>query len=122
MKDDMRALRNAHRVVGGITAAEEGRSRHGYESEGSDRRSVSTLPGYESDGSEPPSYDDSGTSPGGVTVVNEFLYLPAETGFTPDSSVVSTSPRISRDGTNSDFDEKFEAISLDSSRAIEAGR
>lgn len=114
MTDDIRALRNAHRVVSSITAAEEGRHDFTYVSEGSElRRSVSTLPGYESDGSLPPSYDDAGDSFEGTTVVNGFQYVPVDAEFTSDSSVISTSPRISRDGTSSDFDEKFEQISLE---------
>ena len=103
MKNDIRALRNAHRVVSSMTAvaAEEGRAGFIYTPGESSRRtrslrSVSTLPGYESEGSQPPPYEV-GTGGGEDT---------------PDSSVVSTSPRISRDGTNSDFDEKFERLDL----------
>ena len=114
MADDIRALRNAHRVVSSITAAEEGRHGFVYNAEGSERRrSVSTLPGYESDGSLPPSYDDAGDSFEGSTVVNGLQYSSVDAEFTSDSSVISTSPRISRDGTNSEFDEKFEQISLE---------
>ena len=110
MADDIRVLRNAHRVVSSITAAEEGRHGLVYQSEDSERqRSVSTLPGYESEGSLLPSYDDAGDSFGGTTVVNGLV----DAEFTSDSSVISTSPRISRDGTNSEFDEKFEQISLE---------
>lgn len=116
MTDNIRALRNAHRVVSTITAAEEGRNRFVYDSDGSGRRrSVSTLPGYESEGSQPPNYDDVGGSLEGITVADGFQYTPAETEFRSDSSVISTSPRISRDGTSSDFDEKFEPITLESS-------
>lgn len=117
MADDIRALRNAHRVVSSITAAEEGRHDFVYEGAGSERRrsiSSSTLPGYESEGSLPPSYDDTGDSFEGTTVVDGFQYTPVDAEFTSDSSVISTSPRISRDGTNSEFDEKFEQISLES--------
>ncbi len=115
MADDIRALRNAHRVVSSITAAEEGRHDFVYEAEGSERRrSVSTLPGYESDGSLPPSYDHAGNRFEGTTVVNRFQDNLVDAEFTSDSSVISTSPRISRDGTNSEFDEKFEQISLSS--------
>jgi len=113
MKNDIRALRRAQRVESNISAAEAGRNVFGYEAEGSERRrSVSTLPGYESEENQPPSYE-------GTTVVDGFQYTPAETEFTPDSSVISTSPRISRDGTNSDFDEKFEAINLNDSRSVD---
>ena len=116
MADDIRALRNAHRVVSSITAAEEGRHGFVYEAEGSERRrSVSTLPGYESEGSLPPSYDDAGDSFDGIAVVNGLRYNPVDAEFTSDSSVISTSPRMSRDGTNSEFDEKFEQISLEAS-------
>ena len=72
-----------------MAAAEEGRNVFVYDSDsevGSARRlrsisgrSVTTLPGYESEGTQPPGY--------------------ATEDITPDSSVVSTSPRISRDGT-----------------------
>lgn len=121
MTDDIRALRNAHRIVSSIMAAEEGRHDFVYESEGSEgserRRSVSTLPGYESEGSLPPSYDNAGDSFGESTVVNGFQYTTVDAEFTSDSSVISTSPRISRDGTSSDFDEKFEQISLEASGA-----
>lgn len=112
--DDIRALRNAHRVVSSITAAEEGRNEFAYQAEGSERRrSVSTLPGYESEGSLPPSYDDAGDSFEETTVVSGFRYHAVDAEFTSDSSVISTSPRISRDGTNSEFDEKIEQISLE---------
>ena len=116
MADDIRALRNAHRVVSSITAAEEGRHDFMYQSESSERqRSVSTLPGYESEGSLPPSYDDAGDSFEETAVANGFQYNHVDAEFTSDSSVISTSPRISRDGTNSEFDEKFEQISLEAS-------
>ena len=116
MTDDIRALRNAHRVVSSITAAEEGRHDFVYQPGGSERRrSVSTLPGYESEGSLPPSYDEE------TAVVNGFQYSPVDAEFTSDSSVISTSPRISRDGTNSDFDEKFEQISLEASAPAGSG-
>ena len=122
MADDIRALRNAHRVVSSITAAEEGRHDSVYQSESSERRrSVSTLPGYESEGSLPPSYDDAGDSFGDTAVVNQFQYNHVEAEFTSDSSVISTSPRISRDGTNSEFDEKFEQISLEASGPAGSG-
>lgn len=122
MADDIRALRNAHRVVSSITAAEEGTNDFAYQVEGSERRrSVSTLPGYESEGSLPPSYDDAGDRFEGMTVVRGFQYSPVDAEFTSDSSVISTSPRISRDGTNSEFDEKFEQISLEASGPTDSG-
>lgn len=114
MTEDIRALRNAHRIVSTITAAEEGRHGLVYGSEGSNRRrSVTTLPGYESEGSQPPNYEESGESFEAFTIADGFRFTSAETEFRSDSSVISTSPRISRDGTNSDFDEKFEPISLE---------
>lgn len=123
MADDIRALRNAHRVVSSITAAEEGRHDFVYGAEGSERRrSVSTLPGYESEGSLPPSYDDAGNRLEGPTVVNRFQYNLVDAEFTSDSSVISTSPRISRDGTNSEFDEKFEQISLEAGSPAGSGQ
>ena len=123
MADDIRALRNAHRVVSSITAAEEGRHDFVYEAEGSERRrSVSTLPGYESDGSLPPSYDHAGNRFEGTTVVHRFQDNHVDAEFTSDSSVISTSPRISRDGTNSEFDEKFEQISLEASSPAGSGQ
>lgn len=114
MKDDIRAIRNAHRMVSSmtITGAEEGRAGiHLFEEGGPSQRrsrsirSVSTLPGYESDVSQPPPYDESRRD--------------SVTEFTPDSSVVSTSPRISRDGTNSDYDEKIEDINLGEAHEID---
>ena len=117
LTDNIRALRNANRVVSTVTAAEEGRNGFVYESDGSDRRrSVTTLPGYESEGSQPPTYDEIESSLEGTTVVNGFRYTPGDAEFRSDSSVISTSPRISRDGTNSDFDEKIDPISLDPTR------
>ena len=122
MRDDIRALRNAHRMVSDITIAEEGRANMVYEVEGSARgRSVSTLPGYESEGSQPPSYSDAGDGLEGAIVVNGFRYTAAETEFRSDSSVISTSPRLSRDGANSDFDEKIEPLSLEASRPAGSG-
>lgn len=113
MKNEIRALRNAHRVVSNITAAEEGQNDFEYEAESSERRrSVTTLPGYESEGSQPPSYEAS-RSFESATLVGSSVFAPADIDSNPDSSVVSTSPRISRDGTNSDFDEKIEALSLE---------
>ena len=114
MTDDIRAFRNAHRIVSLISAAEEGRDTVVHESEGSGRRrSFSILPGYESEGSQPPTYESVEGGLDEIRVANGFRYMPAETEFRSDSSVISTSPRISRDGTNSDFDEKFEPISLE---------
>ena len=91
-QEDIRQLRVATRPrrtgTSTIAAAEEGRNTFVYDSDseaGSARRlrsvsgrSVSTLPGYESEATQPPGY--------------------ATDDITPDSSVVSTSPRVSRDG------------------------
>lgn len=121
MTNDIRALRHAHRMVSDITFAEEGRSGQVYESEGSERRrSVATLPGYESEGSQPPSYDDVGDFISNAAVEG-FTCTTFEAEFRSDSSVISTSPRISRDGTNSDFDEKIEPISLETSGPAGSG-
>ncbi len=98
-QEDIRHLRAATRPrrageggTNSIAAAEEGRNTFPYDSDSeggsssparrlrsTSGRSVSTLPGYESEGTQPPGY-------AGVE------------DMTPDSSVVSTSPRISRDG------------------------
>lgn len=103
MKDEIRTLRNAHRAVSGVSAAEEGRNNYIYEPEGSERRrSVVTLPGYDSEGTQPPGYDENR-----MRVVG-LRYTLAESEDTPDSSVISTSPRISRDGRDSDFGKEFE--------------
>ena len=91
-QEDIRHLRATTRPrppgINSMAAAEEGRNTFLYDSDseaGSARRlrsvsgrSVSTLPGYESEATQPPGY------------VTEDI--------TPDSSIVSTSPRISRDG------------------------
>ncbi|KAG8526507.1 uncharacterized protein KY384_008707 [Bacidia gigantensis] len=115
MEEDIRALRGTHNAVTAMTgatfAAEEGRSGFSLargESSGHRRprsmRSVSTLPGYESEGTQPPGYDEQGRRA-------------SMTEFTSDSSVISTSPRISRDGTNSEYDEKLEEFNLNDQRA-----
>lgn len=102
MNDEIRALRCAH--VSGIAAAEEGRNNYVYEAEASERRrSVVTLPGYESEGTQPPGYDEHR-----MNVVDGFRYVLAESIDTPDSSVISTSPRISRDERDSDFGKEPE--------------
>lgn len=122
MTNEIHALRDAHGVVNSIAAAEEGRYNLASDSDGFERRrSVSTLPGYESEGSLPPNYDDVGSSLGSTTLVNGFGYNSVEAEFRSDSSVISTSPRISRDGTNSDFDEKFEPILLETTGPSRSG-
>ena len=116
VKDDIQALREAHMVVSSMTNAvassqvEEGRGGYVYEVDGCGRRrlrstrSVATLPEYQSDESRPPSYRSRRGS---------------GTDFNSNSSVVSTSPRISRDGTNSDFDEKIEELDLREGRPVD---
>jgi hypothetical protein len=100
MKDEIRALRHAHRVGGDVGAAEEGRNQFVYETDSRSerRRSMATLPGYETEGTQPPGYESDTLS-----VSDTFRFIPVESEDTPDSSVVSTSPRISRDGRDSDF-------------------
>ncbi|KAL8691536.1 MAG: hypothetical protein Q9218_003260 [Villophora microphyllina] len=111
MKEDIRKLRNAHRAETRIDAAERGRSIYMYDSDDSRRRSRETLPGYESDGTQPPSYDQNVI--GSVTrVADGFRYIPADREDTPDSSVISTSPRTSRDDRDSDFGKDFEPLNL----------
>ena len=106
---DIRTLRHAtrpnrNRHTNSIAAAEEGRNDFLYQSDSDSserrrrrRQSMSTLPGYESEGTLPPGY---------TTVIED----------TPDSSVVSTSPRISRDGlgtlTDSEDGKSIEDFSL----------
>ena len=93
-----------------MAAAEEGRNDFLYDSESDSserrrrrRQSMCTLPGYESEGTLPPGY---------TTVIED----------TPDSSVVSTSPRISRDGlgtlTDSEDGKSIEEFSLIPTTAI----
>ena len=101
MKAEIRALRQAYRDGSGVFAAEEGRNNYIYDidSRSERRRSMTTLPGYESEGTQPPGYESDAVSVNGPS----FLYTPVDSEDTPDSSVISTSPRISRDGRDSDF-------------------
>ena len=112
MKEDIRKLRNANRVEHSINAAEEGRSIYVYDSDGTRHRSRETLPGYESEGTQPPSYDDQGSDCDEPRVADGFRYIPQEIEDTPDSSVISTSPRTSRDDRDSDYGKDFEPLSL----------
>ena len=122
MKEDIRALRNSRRVVSNITAAEEGRANFVYASDRSEaRRSRDTLPGYESDVTQPPGYETDPGSCEGPSTSNGFRYIPAESEDTPDSSVVSTSPRISRDGRDSEFEKDFEPLALDARPTLHTG-
>ena len=92
-----------------VSAAEEGRNSYIYDPGPSRlaferRRSVATLPGYESEGTQPPGYEESR-----MRIEGGFRYRPTiESEDTPDSSVISTSPRISRDGRDSDFEKEPE--------------
>ena len=114
MKEDIRALRDSRHGVSNISAAEEGRAELVYVSARSEaRRSRDTLPGYESDATQPPGYETDRVSCEGPNVSNGFRYVLAESEDTPDSSVVSTSPRISRDGRDSDYEKDFEPLALD---------
>ncbi|KAL8728202.1 MAG: hypothetical protein Q9166_005550 [cf. Caloplaca sp. 2 TL-2023] len=112
MKEDLRKLRNQHRIDNSISAAEQGRSIYVYDGDDSRRRSRETLPGYESEGTQPPSYDIDGEGEVG-RVANGFRYIPADLENTPDSSVISTSPRTSRDDRDSDFGKDFEPLTLE---------
>ncbi|KAL8905067.1 MAG: hypothetical protein Q9171_006819 [Xanthocarpia ochracea] len=111
MKEDIRKLRNQHRTENNISAAEQGRSIYVYDSDDSRRRSRETLPGYESDGTQPPSYDTDADREL-RRVADGFRYAPADREDTPDSSVISTSPRTSRDERDSDFGKDFEPLTL----------
>ena len=122
MEYNHRVLETDHRAMSNIEAAEEGRNNFEYETSSSERRrSVSTLPGYESDGGQLPPYE-AHQSYGISNLVNGATFAAIDVDSNPDSSVVSTSPRFSRDSTNSDFDEKFEALSLDRNFTIDQCR
>ena len=112
MKADIRKLRRTRRVENSLGAAEEGRNVFVYDSDHSRRRSRETLPGYESEGTQPPSYDDQGVGSDEPSVANGFQFTPPESEDTPDSSVISTSPRTSRDERDSDFGRDFEPLTL----------
>ncbi|KAI4110074.1 MAG: hypothetical protein L6R37_000207 [Teloschistes peruensis] len=117
MKKDIRKLRNVHRAENRMDAAERGRSIYMYDSDDSRRRSRETLPGYESDGTQPPSYEHGVAYQHGVDGVvtrlaDGFRYIPADREDTPESSVISTSPRTSRDDRDSDFGKDFEPLNL----------
>ncbi|KAL8811398.1 MAG: hypothetical protein Q9200_001832 [Gallowayella weberi] len=111
MKEDIRKLRDQHRFEGNISVAEQGRSIYVHDSDDIRRRSRETLPGYESEGTQPPSYETD--ADGEIRrVADGFRYIPADHEDTPDSSVISTSPRISRDDRDSDFEKDFEPLTL----------
>lgn len=106
MKNDISAIIFADGLEHDVSAAEEGRNDYIYDPGPSRlaferRRSVATLPGYESEGTQPPGYEE--------RTVDGFRCRPTiESEDTPDSSVISTSPRISRDGRDSDFEKEPE--------------
>ena len=109
MKDEIGAIISTDGLEYDVSAAEEGRNSYIYDPGPSRlaferRRSVATLPGYESEGTQPPGYEESR-----MRTVDGFRYRPTiESEDTPDSSVISTSPRISRDGRDSDFEKEPE--------------
>ncbi|KAL9000399.1 MAG: hypothetical protein Q9169_000916 [Polycauliona sp. 2 TL-2023] len=111
MKADILKLRNQHRNEINVSAAEQGRSIYVYDSDDARQRSRETLPGYESDGTQPPSYETDADVEI-MRVANGFRYIPADREDTPDSSVISTSPRTSRDDRDSDFGKDFEPLAL----------
>ncbi|KAI4133584.1 MAG: hypothetical protein LQ338_000096 [Usnochroma carphineum] len=111
MREDIRKLRNEHRVENNIGVAEERRSIYVYDSDDSRRRSRETLPGYESEGTQPPSYD-LGVNGDNMRVAEGFQYIPADREDTPDSSVISTSPRTTRDDRSSIYEKDIEPLSL----------
>lgn len=116
MKEDIRKIRKAHKVENNVNAAEQGRSIYVYDSDDSRRRSRETLPGYESEGTQPPCYDVDVS--GGLTrVADGFRYIPADREDTPDSSVISTSPRTSRDDRSSIYEKEIEPLSLSTAAA-----
>ena len=103
MKEEIHALRRAYHMESAVVAAEEGRNDYVYEgdSRSERRRSMATLPGYESEGTQPPGYESDT-----ISVSDGVPYTPVDSEDTPDSSVISTSPRISRDGRDSDFEKE----------------
>lgn len=111
MKADIRKLRKHHSTENNISAAEQGRSIYVYDSDDTRQRSRETLPGYESECTQPPSYD-TGAEGEIRRVADGFRYIPADREDTPDSSVISTSPRTSRDERDSDFGKDFEPLTL----------
>ncbi|KAL8782945.1 MAG: hypothetical protein Q9213_005001 [Squamulea squamosa] len=111
MKENIRKLRKQHKTENNISAAEMGRSIYVYDSDDSRRRSRETLPGYESEGTQPPCYEVDADREIG-RVADGFRYNPADREDTPDSSVISTSPRTSRDDRDSDFGKEFEPLTL----------
>ncbi|KAL8756949.1 MAG: hypothetical protein Q9184_004338 [Pyrenodesmia sp. 2 TL-2023] len=117
MNEDIRKLTTAYRSRNNISAAEQGRGMYMYDSDSSGRPSRETLPGYESEGTQPPSYDRDVI--GGVSrAADGFQYVPADQEDTPDSSVISTSPRTSRDDRSSIYEKDIEPLSLSTATEV----
>ncbi|KAI4121303.1 MAG: hypothetical protein LQ347_006898 [Umbilicaria vellea] len=100
-------LRDAHTMVSDLVRAEEGRGVQVSELAGRERRRGrrrdSSLPGYESEESGPPAYDDDKVFVvDGVAFVDGFHYSRVGVEDTPDSSVIETSPRISMEWARSE--------------------
>ncbi|KAI4118941.1 MAG: hypothetical protein LQ345_001078 [Seirophora villosa] len=111
MRQDIRKLRRARRARNNISAAEQGQSIYICDSDDSRRRSRETLPGYDSESTQPPSYEADAI--GRVTrVADGFRYSPGDREDTPDSSVISTSPRTSRDDRSSVCEKDIEPLNL----------
>lgn len=111
MREDIRKLRRARRARNNISAAEQGQSIYICDSDDSRRRSRETLPGYDSESTQPPSYEADVI--GRVTrVADGFRYSPGDREDTPDSSVISTSPRTSRDDRSSVCEKDIEPLNL----------
>ena len=97
MREELHSLRKTHALVDGIIHAEEGRHRTAgtYQQQKSIhiRRSERRARRYsraESEKTAPPPYDEKS-----YMAVEEMRYTPQRPDTTPDSSVVSTSPRTS---------------------------
>ncbi|KAI9831782.1 MAG: hypothetical protein M1819_004679 [Sarea resinae] len=107
MQVEIRELRNAHNVVGSLALAEEGRAgvpapidANGVDVGG--LRRTDSLPDYRSEAgstteSEPPAYDENDGTEQSSVVADGFQYTPCGSDWTPESSVVDTSPRRSFD-------------------------
>lgn len=100
-------LCDAHSIVSDLVRAEERRGVHVSELDGRERRRGrrrgSSLPGYESEESAPPAYDDDKVFVvDGVAFVDGFQYSLVGVEDTPDSSVIETSPRISMEMARSE--------------------
>ena len=95
MRDELRALRMAHEVVDGIVQAEEGRNtRKSFKSlvRKIEKRARS-FSASSTSSTRPPPYEENYDE--GEIVVDGFHYTHAGRDCTPESSVISTSPRTS---------------------------